>query len=414
LKYRIYPTKETERKLFWTLTRCRELYNAALTERRDAYIFHVKNHPNYYDESTRKQLTKEMHIGYYEQQNALPEIKAELREEYQDIAAHVLQDVLRRLDKAFQNFFRRCKNGENPGYPRFQGRNRYDSLTYPDGAGWKFTVAEQGKKLTGTLHLTKIGKAKVKLHRPLEGKIKTVTIKREVDEWYVTFSCEVEEPEKLPLSYEDVGIDLGVTHLATLSNGEMIEHPRYYRKAQKMLEQRQQALSHKKRGSHRREKARKLVAKAHRKIARQRRDFHHKAAKKLVQRYQVIVFEDIQISHLTRKPKPKRDENRKYLPNGAAAKGGLNKSMLDAGWGIFVSICTVKAAWAGRTIITVNPKFTSQVCSQCGQVKKKDLSERWHSCDCGAELDRDVNAAINILERGRRQRGATSVEAPRL
>jgi putative transposase len=130
LKYRIYPTKETERKLFWTLTRCRELYNAALTERRDAYNFHVKQHPNYYDEPTRKQLTKELHIGYYEQQNALPEIKAELREEYQDIAAHVLQDVLRRLDKAFQNFFRRCKNGENPGYPRFQGRNRYDSFTY--------------------------------------------------------------------------------------------------------------------------------------------------------------------------------------------------------------------------------------------------------------------------------------------
>jgi putative transposase len=399
-KYRLYLTNAVEHKLLWTLSRCRELYNAALTERRDAYNFHVKQHPNYYDEPTRKQLTKELHIGYYEQQNALPEIKAELREEYQDIAAHVLQDVLRRLDKAFQNFFRRCKNGENPGYPRLQGRNRYDSFTYPDGAGWKFTVAEQGKKLAGTLHLTKIGK------------IKTVTIKREVDEWYVTFSCEIEEPEKLPPSYEDVGIDLGVTHLATLSNGEMIEHPRYYCKAQKTLEKRQAALSHKKLGSHRREKARKLVAKAHRKITRQRRDFHHKAAKKLVQRYQVIVFEDIQVGNLTRKPKPKQDENGKYLPNGASAKGGLNKSMLDAGWGIFVSICTVKAAWAGRTIIKVDPKFTSQVCSQCGQVKKKDLSERWHSCNCGAELDRDVNAAINILERGRRQRGATRVEAP--
>src|SRR6266516_4974754 len=385
-KYRLYPTKATEQQLFWTLTRCRELYNAALTERRDAYKDAGKS------------------VSYYDQQNDLPEIKAEIRQEYQDVAAHVLQDVLRRLDKAFQHFFRRCKTGNNPGFPRFQGRNRYDSFTYPDGAGWKF----DGQYL----HLTKIGKAKVKLHRPIAGKIKTVTIKRDVDEWYVTFSCEVDEPEKLPLSYEDVGIDLGVTHLATLSNGEMIEHPRYYRKAQKTLEQRHQALSRKKRGSHRREKARTPVAKAHRKIARQRRDFHHKAAKKLVQRYQVIVFEDIQISHLTRKPKPKRDENRKYLPNGAAAKGGLNKSMLDAGWGIFVSICTVKAVWAGRTIITVNPKFTSQVCSQCGQVKKKDLSERWHSCDCGAELDRDVNAAINILERGRRQRGATRVEAP--
>lgn len=393
-KYRFSPTKPTEQKLNWTLTRCRELYNAALSERRDAYTYAGKS------------------ISYYDQQNDLPEIKTEIREEYQDIAAHVLQDVLRRLDKAFQNFFRRCKNGENPGYPRFQGRNRYDSFTYPDGAGWKLTVAQRGKKLQGTLSLTKIGKAKVMLHRPLEGKIKTVTIKREVDQWYVTFSCEVEEPEKLPVSYEDVGIDLGVTHFATLSNGEMIEHPHYYRKAKKVLEKRQQALSRKKRGSHRRDKARKAVAKAHHKIARQRKDFQHKESKKLIERYQVIVFEDIQTGNLTKKPKPKQDETGKYLPNGASAKGGLNKSILDAGWATFVAICSVKAAWAGRTIIKVDPRFTSQVCSGCGTVRKKELSERWHSCDCGTELDRDVNAAHNILERGRRQRGATCVEAP--
>ncbi len=394
LKYRIYPTKETERNLFWTLSRCRELYNAALSEHKDAYKYAGKS------------------VTYYDQQNDLPEIKTEIRQEYQDIAAHVLQDVLRRLDRAFQNFFRRCKHGETPGFPRFQGRNRYESFTYPDGAGWKLTIEERGKKLTGTLHLTKIGKAKVRLHRPLEGKIKTVTIKREVDEWYVTFSCEVEEPPKLPVSYEDVGIDLGVTHLATLSNGEMIEHPRYYRKAQKVLEKRQQALARKKRGSHRREKARKAVAKAHRKIARQRKDFQHKTAKKLVKRYQVIVFEDIKTGNLTRKPKPKQDENGAYHPNGASAKGGLNKSILDAGWSQFVQVCTYKAACAGRPLIKVDPKFTSQVCSGCGQVRKKDLSERWHRCDCGTELDRDVNAAINILERGRRQYLARDVEAP--
>jgi putative transposase len=173
-KYRIYPNQATERKLSWTLNRCRELYNAALSERKDAYTYAGKS------------------ISYYDQQNDLPAIKHEIRPEYQDIAAHVLQDVLNRLKKAFDHFFRRCQNGENPGYPRFQGRNRYDSFTYPDGAGWK---------LTGTLHLTKIGKATVKLHRPLTGKIKTVTIKREVDQWYVTFSCEVEEPERLPVSY---------------------------------------------------------------------------------------------------------------------------------------------------------------------------------------------------------------------
>ena len=147
-------------------------------------------------------------------------------------------------------------------------------------------------------------------------------------------------------------------------------------------------------------------------IARQRKDFQHKASKKLVGRYQVIVFEDIKTANLTRKPKPKQDARGAYLPNGASAKGGLNQSILDAGWGTFVSMCTYKAAWAGRTLIKVSPKYTSQVCSGCGQVRKKDLSERWHSCDCGTELDRDVNAAINILERGRRQQSAMAVEAP--
>jgi IS605 OrfB family transposase len=383
-KYRLYPGKTTEQKLTFVLSRCRELYNAALSERKDAYRYAGTS------------------ISWYEQKRDLPEIKAVIRPEYQEIGSHVLQDVLHRLDKAFNHFFRKVdlkKKGlfvSNPGFPRFQGRNRYTSFTYPDGAGWKFDGTH--------LHLTKIGRIKVRLHRPFTGKIKTVTVKQEVDEWYVCFSCEVEHPKPLPLSYEDVGIDLGVTHLATLSNGEMIEHPRCYRKAQKTLEKRQQSLSGKKRGSHRREKARKLIGKAHRKIARQRHDFHHKASKQLIDRYQVIVFEDIQTNNLTKRPQPKQDaKTRQYLPNGAGAKAGLNTSILDAGWGTFVQLCSIKAAWAGRTVIKVDPKFTSQVCSGCGQVKKKDLSERWHSCECGTELDRDVNAAINILERGKQQ-----------
>ncbi len=132
-KFRLYPTKKQEQKLFWTLTRCRELYNAALTERRDAYHFHVRQHPNYYDEPTRQHRTSELTVNYYEQKGDLPEIKADLREEYQDIHSQILQDVLLRLEKAFKAFFRRCKNGEEPGYPRFKGRNRYDSFTYPQG-----------------------------------------------------------------------------------------------------------------------------------------------------------------------------------------------------------------------------------------------------------------------------------------
>ena len=198
-KYRLYPNRKQRETLAAQVDLCRELYNAALQERIASYM------------TTGKGVT------WLEQQAQLPAIK-EVRPEFKSVHAHTLQAVLIRLNRAFQNFFRRCKSGQTPGYPRFQGRNRYDSFTYPDGAGWKFDGHY--------LHLTKIGKAKVKLHRPLEGKIKTVTIKREVDQWYVTFSCEMPEPEKLPVSSEDVGIDLGVTHLATLSTGEMIEHPR--------------------------------------------------------------------------------------------------------------------------------------------------------------------------------------------
>jgi len=375
-KYRIYPTKKQEKLLFWTLARCRELYNAALSERRDAYKYEHKS------------------ITYRMQADDLPEIKGIIREEYQDIHSQVLQNVLKRLNTAFENFFRRVQNGEEPGYPRFQGRNRYNSFTYPQSG---YSLSE--KYVT----FSKIGTIMCVVHRPLQGKPKTCTIKYEAGQWYAVFSCEIETPEKLPESLEDVGIDLGVSHLATLSNGEMIEHPRYYRKAKKTLERRQQSLSRKRRGSYRRDKARKLVAKAHRKVRNQRRDFLHKQSRKVVNRYHVIVFEDIQTKNLTRKPKPKQDEaTGQYLPNGAAAKGGLNKSILDAGWATFVEMCSVKAAWAGRTLLKVDPRSTSQVCSGCGQVRKKELSERWHSCDCGTELDRDVNAAINILERGRK------------
>lgn len=290
LKYRLYPN--TEKKLFWTLTRCRELYNAALQERRDAYNFHVRQHPNYYDESI--------------------------------------------------------------------------------------------------------------------GKIKTCTIKREVDQWYVTFACEVVQSEPLPMTDSKVGIDLGITHFVALSDGTFIESPRFFRKAQADLRRKQRHLSRCKRHSHRREKARKALAKAHRKIANQRRDFHHKHSTQLIKQHQVIVFEQLEPVTMSKRAKPKQDG--KYLPNGASAKSGLNKSILDAGWGLFQQICIYKAANAGRTVMLVNPRYTSQICSQCGTVRKKDLSERWHLCDCGCSLDRDTNAAINILRLGSNQQSTMTVE----
>ncbi|GHO76938.1 transposase [Ktedonobacter sp. SOSP1-85] len=389
-KYRLAPNKTVENKLHWVLARCRELYNAGLSERKDAYRMAGKS------------------ITYYDQQNVLPEIKAKIREEYQDIAAHVLQDVLKRLDKAFQRFFDRCAKGQKPGYPRFQGRNRYNSFTYPDGAGWKLDqqtrLPDKKGMVRVNLKLTKIGTVKLHLHRDMIGKVKTLTIKREGEHWYACFSCEVDKPEALPTSYEDVGIDLGVTHFAALSNGEFLENPRHYRRAENKLKKLQESLSRKKRGSHRRAKAVKRVAKAHRKVRNQRADFAHKASRKLVNRYQVIVLEDLTMANLVKQPKPKQDEETgQYLPNGAAAKAGLNKSITDAGWSQFVGMCTYKAAWAGRTLVQVDPKYTSQICPNCGNVRKKTLEERWHSCTCGCELDRDTASAKVILGIGRKQ-----------
>jgi putative transposase len=237
----------------------------------------------------------------------------------------------------------------------------------------------------------------------MAGTIKTLTIKREGEHWYAIFTCEIGKPEPLPTRDEDVGIDLGVTHFAALSNGEFIDHPRYLRKAEKKLVKAQQALSRKKRASHRRKKAVQQVAKCHRKIRNQRQDFQHKASRKLVNQYQIIVCEDLQVKNLTKAPAPKQDEETgKYLPNGASAKAGLNKSILDAGWGTFTQMVSVKAAWAGRTVMFVDPSKTSQICPNCGIVRKKTLDERWHSCECGCELDRDTASAKVILDLGRK------------
>jgi putative transposase len=395
-KYRIYANKQTTEKLQWVLDRCRELYNAALSERKDAYRMAGKS------------------MSVYAQKRDLVEIKEVIRPEYQDIASHVLQDVLFRLNKAYKRFFQRVEHGEKPGYPRFQGRNRYTSFTYPGGAGWKLEEHKRPLEKKGrvkvTLRLSKLGTVKLHLHRDLVGMIKTLTIKREGEQWYAVFTCEMEKPEALPVSSEDVGIDLGVTHFAALSTGAFIESPHYYRQSEKKLKKLQEALSRKKRGSHRRARAVQRVAKAHRKIRNQRADFQHKQSRALVNRYQVIVFEDLKTANLVKHPKPKQDEETgHYLPNGASAKAGLNKSISDAGWNMFTEMVKVKAAWAGRTTLFVNPFKTSQMCSQClKEGPHKDLDERVHTCiHCGVVLDRDTNAAINILDLGHKLLGGT-------
>ena len=378
-KYRLYPTKKQAIRLQAVLDRTRELYNAALQERKDAYRM------------------AQVSIGYTQQAAQLPEIK-EIRPEYADIHSQILQDTLRRVDKAFKAFFRRVKNGEKPGYPRFQAYDRYDSFTFPQSG---FSLTQDNR-----VCLSKIGTLKVKFPQkkkanPPQGTMKTSTIKREGEHWYVVFTCEREQEIVSHPSEEAVGMDLGLLHFGTLSDGSTIENPRHLRVSEQKLKKLQEALSHKKRGSKRRRKAAQVVGKNHRHIRNQRKDFQHKEARKLVNGYQTIVFEKLQPANMSKRPKPKQDEaTGAYLPNGASAKAGLNKSILDAGWGQFQQICRNKAEWAGSRVLLVNPKYTSQMCSGCGAIKKKDLSERWHSCSCGCSLDRDHNAALNIKRAG--------------
>jgi len=378
-KYRLYPTKKQAIRLQAVLDRTRELYNAALQERKDAYRM------------------AQVSIGYTQQAAQLPEIK-EIRPEYADIHSQILQDTLRRVDKAFKAFFRRVKNGEKPGYPRFQAYDRYDSFTFPQSG---FSLTQDNR-----VCLSKIGTLKVKFPQkkkanPPQGTMKTCTIKREGEHWYVVFTCEREQEIVSHPSEEAVGMDLGLLHFGTLSDGSTIENPRHLRVSEQKLKKLQEALSHKKRGSKRRRKAAQVVGKNHRHIRNQRKDFQHKEARKLVNGYQTIVFEKLQPANMSKRPKPKQDEaTGAYLPNGASAKAGLNKSILDAGWGQFQQICRNKAEWAGSRVLLVNPKYTSQMCSGCGAIKKKDLSERWHSCSCGCSLDRDHNAALNIKRAG--------------
>jgi putative transposase len=374
-KYRLYPTKQQIKMLQWTLDRCRELYNAALQERKEAWrMCHVS-------------------IGFYDQDKQLSEVRKD-REEYQDIHFEVSRDVLQRVDRAYKNFFRRVKNGEKPGYPRFQSAGRYDSFTYLQGRG--FSLAQDNR-----LCLSKIGSIKIKMHRQLQGKVKTCTINREKLYWYVTFSCKVTQEQCTPYTDEAVGIDLGLYHFAALTSGDLIENKRHYHNAEKRLIKAQHIVSRRKLRSHRRQKAIQRLAKHHRKVRNQRQDFLHQWSRRLVNTYETIVFEDLEPLKMSKRPKAKQDEETgQYLPNGASRKAGLNKSILDAGWSTFITFCQYKAEEAGTVqVIKVDPYKTSQVCSGClHEGPHKDLSERVHTCEhCGLVLDRDVNAACNIL-----------------
>ena len=383
---KLKPTPQQARALEQVVWRCRTLYNTALEQRISLY------------------RQRGVSLTRYQQEAELKDIREALPE-YAAIHSHVLQDVLARLDKTYQAFFRRVQAGAKPGFPRFQGRTRWHSFTYKEyGNGARLD--------NGSLVLSKIGRIAVRWSRPIAGSIKTVTISREADGWYVCFSCAEVPTEPLPLTGRETGIDVGLKVFLITAAGEVVGNPRYYRKAERELKKAQQRVARRKKGSNRRKKAVKLLAKKQQHVRRQRTDFHHKTALMLVRTYDVVYYEAIQPANLSRRPAPMPDGIGGYLPNGAKAKAGLNKSIHDAGWGHFLSLLTFKAAWAGKRVEAVNPAYTSQDCSGCGDRIQKSLSVRTHVCTtCGLVMDRDENAARNIQWRGQRLRGLAGVPA---
>jgi putative transposase len=361
-KYKLQPTAEQEGTMEFVLRRCRELYNAALQERRDAW------------------QQRSVSVTAASQSAQLPEVK-EVRPEYRDIHSQMLQEVLTRLDRAFLAFFRRVRAGEKAGYPRFKSSTRYDSFTYK----------QFGKGATldnGFLVLSKIGRIAVRWSRPLEGTPKTVTIRREADGWYACFSCDGVPIQPLPATGQETGIDLGLESFATLADGSQIANPRIFRVAEMTLKRAQRRVSRRVKGSKRRHNAVTLLAKAHAKVRQARADFHHETALALVRQYDTIYHENLQPATMLKNHR-------------------LAKSISDAGWSEFLSILSFKAVEAGKLVIAVPAAYTSQACSGCGMLVSKGLSVRWHTCpDCGTSLHRDHNAVRNILRLGTARRGA--------
>jgi putative transposase len=381
---KLKPTPTQERQLEALLRRCRTLYNTALEQRSTLW------------------RQRGVSLTRYQQEAELKDLRAELPE-YASIHSHVLQDVLARLDKTYQAFFRRLSNGEKPGFPRFHGRDRYHSFAYKEyGNGARLD--------NGCLVLSKIGRIAVRWSRPVEGTIKTVTISKEADGWYVSFSCAEVPTEPLPETGKDTGIDVGLKVFLITADGQLVANPRHYRTAERALKKAQQRVSQRKEGSKRRQKAVLVLAKKHQHVRRQRTDLHHKTALALVRVYDTIYVAAIQPANLSRRPEPKPDGNGGYERNGASRKAGLNKSIQDAGWRHFLSILAFKAACAGKRVEAVAPAYTSQDCSGCGERIYKTLSVRTHVCtNCGLILDRDENAARNIQWRGQRLRGVPAL-----
>jgi putative transposase len=358
-KFRLYPNKRQQRLLDQQLEECRWLYNYLLAARRDAWE------------------QRQESLRLYDQQATLPALKAE-RPALGAVQSQVLQNVAVRIDLAFQAFFRRVRLGETPGYPRFRGQGRYASLTYPQvPVGCKVDTETKRLRLHG------VGEIKILLHRLMEGTPKTVTISRSsTGKWYACFSCECAEPAPLPATGQRVGIDVGLKSFATLSTGDEIAKPRFFRREERALAKVQRRLSKEEKGTPERARRRKIVARVHERARWRRGNFTHQHSRRIVNAFDLIAVEDLSVNRM-------------------AHTHYLAKSIHDAAWSQFADLLSYKAAWAGRRYVAVNPAYASQDCSSCGHRQPLSLSDRTYTCPCcGVVLGRDLNASLHILALG--------------
>ncbi|WP_405976264.1 transposase [Streptomyces sp. NBC_00988] len=389
-KFLLRPTVRQAQALSEMLRDHCSLYNGALQERRDAYRHASKTSTKYGQQSAQ-----------------LKEIRAFDPERQGRWSFSSQQATLRRLDKAFAAFFLRVKSGEKPGYPRFRGVNWFDTVDFPkdgDGCRWDSTPHDPVTRV----RLQGVGHVRVHQHRPVRGRVKTVSIKREGRQWYVILACDEVPAEPLPATGTVTGIDMGVAHFLTTSEGEHQPNPRHGRRNAEALADAQRALKEfprRKRENRtaRHRRAVEKVAALHRKVRRQRTDHAHKTALAMVRTYDVIAHERLSIANMVRAPKPKPDTGNPgaFLPNGAAAKTGLNKSIHDAGWGVFLGILAHKAESAGRKLIPVDPRNTSRTCPACGHVsgENRPTQEKFECTQCGHTDNADQVGALNVAIR---------------
>lgn len=362
LSIKVYEYKIRANKKFTVsceaiLTHCQQLYNACLEQRISFY------------------RSTGVAIRWTEQSRQLTELRAE--DAFARSVPRAIQEaVIKRVERAYQAFFRRVKDGDTPGFPRFRTRERYKSFEYSSDARKPSPL--RGDKLI----VYGVGSCRVRLSRPVEGVIKVVRIIRKADGYYAHLVCEVDKPKHLPKTGLTVGVDVGIESFAVLSTGERVDNPRFMEKAETTLARAQRIVSRKRKGSKSRQKARRNVAKKYLKVVRARRYFHYQIANGLVQRFDSIFVENLNVQGMVKNP---------YLA----------KSITSAAWSSFFNILTFKAGEAGREVGRVNAKYTSQVCSGCGLTVRKKLSQRKHICpQCGLDIHRDHNAALNIRSRG--------------